>query len=102
MTSHGYEQNEISQELSMGTKIFKTSYRTVLKAFSFKKIKILSATLRLVATPALVDPLTCLVIIFQIWKTFSTDTLEFANERTLYECIIILSTFYHVGISVLL
>jgi hypothetical protein len=41
MTSHGYKQNEISQELSMGTKIFKTSYYTVLKAFSFKKIKIL-------------------------------------------------------------
>ena len=30
MTSHGYKQNEISQELSMGTKIFKTSYYTVL------------------------------------------------------------------------
>jgi hypothetical protein len=39
MTSHGYKQNEISQELSMGTKIFKTSYYTVLRAFSFKKIK---------------------------------------------------------------
>jgi hypothetical protein len=41
MTSHGYKQNEISQELSMGTKIFKTSYYTVLRAFLFKKIKIL-------------------------------------------------------------
>jgi hypothetical protein len=43
MTSHGDKQNEIShdQELSMGTKIFKTSYYTVLRAFSFKKIKIL-------------------------------------------------------------
>jgi hypothetical protein len=41
MTSHGYKQNEISQELSMGTKIFKTSYYTVLRAFSFKKIKML-------------------------------------------------------------
>jgi hypothetical protein len=41
MTSHGYKQNEISQELSMETKIFKTSYYTVLRAFSFKKIKIL-------------------------------------------------------------
>jgi hypothetical protein len=44
MTSHGYKQNEISQELSMGTKIFKTSYYTVLRAlnyFTFKKIKIL-------------------------------------------------------------
>jgi hypothetical protein len=41
MTSHGYKQNEISQELSMGTKIFKTSYYTVLRAFSLKKIKIL-------------------------------------------------------------
>ena len=41
MTSHGYKQNEISQELSMGTEIFKTSYYTVLRAFSFKKIKIL-------------------------------------------------------------
>jgi hypothetical protein len=41
MTSHGYKQNEISQELSMGTKIFKTSYYTVLRAFSFKRIKIL-------------------------------------------------------------
>jgi hypothetical protein len=41
MTSNGYKQNEISQELSMGTKIFKTSYYTVLRAFSFKKIKIL-------------------------------------------------------------
>jgi hypothetical protein len=37
MTSHGYKQNEISQELSMGTKI----YYTVLRAFSFKKLKIL-------------------------------------------------------------
>ena len=38
MTSHGYKQNEISQELSMVTKIIKTSYYTVLRAFSFKKI----------------------------------------------------------------
>jgi hypothetical protein len=42
MTSHGCKQNEISQEQSMGTKIFKTSYYTVLRAFSFKKIKILT------------------------------------------------------------
>jgi hypothetical protein len=42
MTSHGYKQNEISQEQSMGTKIFKTSYSTVLRAFSFKKIKMLT------------------------------------------------------------
>jgi hypothetical protein len=41
MTSHGYKQNEISQELGMVTKIFKISYHTVLRAFSFKKIKIL-------------------------------------------------------------
>ena len=43
MTSHGYKQNEIFQELSMGTKIFKTSYYAVLRAFSFnvKRIKIL-------------------------------------------------------------
>jgi hypothetical protein len=41
MTSNGYKQNEISQELSMGTKIFKTSYYTVLRAFLLKKIKIL-------------------------------------------------------------
>ena len=41
MTSHGYKQNEISQELSMGTKIFKIGCYTVLRAFSFKKIKIL-------------------------------------------------------------
>ena len=41
MTSHDYKQNEISQELSMGTKIFKTSYYTVLRALLFKKIKIL-------------------------------------------------------------
>ena len=41
MTSHGYKKKEISQELSMGTKIFKTSYYTVLRALSFKKIKIL-------------------------------------------------------------
>jgi hypothetical protein len=41
MTSHGCKQNEISQEQSMGTKIFKTSFCTVLRAFSFKKIKIL-------------------------------------------------------------
>jgi hypothetical protein len=40
MTSHGYKQNEISRELSMGTKIFKRSYYTVFRAFSFiKKIK---------------------------------------------------------------
>ena len=37
MTSNGYKQNEISQELSMGTKIFKRSYCAVLRAFSFKK-----------------------------------------------------------------
>ena len=30
MTSHGYKKNEISQELSMGTNFFKTSYHTVL------------------------------------------------------------------------
>jgi LytS/YehU family sensor histidine kinase len=42
LTSYGYKQNEISQEQSMGTKIVKTSYYTVLKAFSFKKIKILT------------------------------------------------------------
>jgi hypothetical protein len=41
MTSHGYKQNKISQELSMGTKIFKISHYTALGAFSFKKIKIL-------------------------------------------------------------
>ena len=41
MTSHDYKQNEILQELSMGTKIFKTIYYTVLRAFSFEKIKIL-------------------------------------------------------------
>jgi hypothetical protein len=41
MTSHGYKQNEISQGLSMGTKIFKTSYYTVLREFSFENIKIL-------------------------------------------------------------
>ena len=41
MTSPVYKQNEISQELSIGTKIFETSYYTVLTAFSFKKIKIL-------------------------------------------------------------
>ena len=40
MTSHDYKQNEISQELSMGTEIFKTSYNPVLRAFSFQKIKI--------------------------------------------------------------
>jgi hypothetical protein len=39
MTSHGYKQNEISQELSMGTKIFKTSYDTVLRALSFNENK---------------------------------------------------------------
>jgi hypothetical protein len=36
-TSHGYKQTEVSQELS-----FKTSYYSVLRAFSFKKIKILT------------------------------------------------------------
>jgi hypothetical protein len=39
--SHVYKLNEIPQELSIGTKIFKRSYYTVLRAFSFKKIKIL-------------------------------------------------------------
>ena len=34
MTSHGYKQNEISQELSMRTNIFKRSYYTVLRAVS--------------------------------------------------------------------
>jgi hypothetical protein len=38
MTSHGYKQNEISQELSVGTKVFKTSYYTVLRA-PFKDLK---------------------------------------------------------------
>jgi hypothetical protein len=38
---HGYKQNEISQKLSMGTKIFKISYYTVSRAFSFKEIQIL-------------------------------------------------------------
>jgi hypothetical protein len=33
LTSHGYKQNEISQELSMETKLFKTSNYTVLGAF---------------------------------------------------------------------
>ena len=42
MTSHGYKQNEISQELNMGTKIFKTSYDVAL---SFTKIKILMQVL---------------------------------------------------------
>jgi hypothetical protein len=42
MTSYGYKQDKISQELSMGTKIFKTSYYTVVRAFSFKKINILT------------------------------------------------------------
>jgi hypothetical protein len=42
LTSHGYKQNEISQELSMGTNIFKKSYYKVLRVFSFKKIKILT------------------------------------------------------------
>jgi hypothetical protein len=41
MTSYGYKQNEISQELSMGTKMLKTSYYTVLRGFSFEKIKFL-------------------------------------------------------------
>ena len=45
MTSHGYKQDEISQELSMGTKNFKTNYYTVLRAFSFKKIKMLMQVL---------------------------------------------------------
>ena len=40
MTSHGYKQNEISEKLSIGTKMFKTSYYTVLRALSFKKTKI--------------------------------------------------------------
>jgi hypothetical protein len=42
MTSHGYKQNEIPQELSIGTKIFKTGYYTVLQALSFKKIQSLT------------------------------------------------------------
>ena len=41
MTLHGYKQNEISQVLSVGPKMLKTSYYTVLRAFSFKRIKIL-------------------------------------------------------------
>ncbi len=42
MISHGYKQDEISQEVSTGTKIVKTRYCAVLRAFSFKKIKILT------------------------------------------------------------
>jgi hypothetical protein len=37
MTSHSYKQNEISQELRMGTNIFKTSYHTVLIKSIFVK-----------------------------------------------------------------
>ena len=40
MTSHGYKQNEISK--TKKTKIFQTSYYTVLRAFSLKKINILT------------------------------------------------------------
>ena len=39
MTSHGYKQNEISQELSMESKSSKQVIYTVLRALSFKKIK---------------------------------------------------------------
>jgi hypothetical protein len=55
MTSHGYKQNAISQELSMGTKIFKTSYYAVLRAFSFKKIEILMTVPLLLKNPALIS-----------------------------------------------
>jgi hypothetical protein len=48
-------QNEISQELSMGTKIFKRSYHTVLRAFSFKKIKILIMQTSLTNIPIIIN-----------------------------------------------
>jgi hypothetical protein len=43
MTSHGFKQNEISQEqtMPMGTNFFKRSYFTVLRVLSFETIKIL-------------------------------------------------------------
>ena len=37
MTSLGYKQNEISQELSMGTNIFKTSYIQFYEHFHLRK-----------------------------------------------------------------
>ena len=41
MTSHGFKQNEISQEQTIGTNFFKRSYFTVLGVLSFETIKIL-------------------------------------------------------------
>jgi hypothetical protein len=39
MTSHGFEQNEISQEQTMGNNFFKRSYFTVLGVLSLETIK---------------------------------------------------------------
>ena len=41
MTSHGFKQNEISEELTMETNFFKRRYFTVLGVLSFETIKIL-------------------------------------------------------------
>jgi hypothetical protein len=41
MTSHGFKQNEISQEQTMGTNFFKRSQFAVLGVLSFETIKIL-------------------------------------------------------------
>jgi hypothetical protein len=41
MTLHGFKQNEISQEQTMGTNFLKRSYFTVLGVLSFETIKIL-------------------------------------------------------------
>ena len=41
MKSHGFKQNEISQEQTMRTNFFKRSYFTVLGVLSFETIKIL-------------------------------------------------------------
>jgi hypothetical protein len=41
MTSHGFKQNEISEEQTMETNFFKRNYFTVLGVLSFEKIKVL-------------------------------------------------------------
>ena len=38
MTSHGFKQNEISEEQTMGTNFFKRSYVTVLGVLLFNNL----------------------------------------------------------------
>jgi hypothetical protein len=63
--TYGYKQDKISQELSLETKIFKTSYYTVLRAFSFKKINDASVNVTLTRVP--------LQVVTEIFRALKLD-----------------------------